>query len=419
MGNHDIIIIGGGPAGMAAALAADKNQVKNILIIERDKELGGILNQCIHGGFGWHHFKKELTGPEYSNLIVKKLQKTNITVMTDSAVLKLDADKTIHVINSKDGYRKIKAKAIVLAMGCREIIRGAIGVHGSRPAGIYTAGTAQRLVNVDGYMPGKEIMILGSGDIGLIMARRMTLEGAKVKAVLETLPYANGLTGNIVQCLNDFAIPLMLEHTITKIHGKERVEGVSINKVTANSYSSTTTEKFIPCDTVLLAEGLIPENEIARVADIMIDQKTMGPIVGELRQTSKEGIFACGNVLHIHDLVDSITKEGSLAGFGAAQYIHNKLNHDFTHTTIAGDGVSVVVPQKINAHNITDTVKLFMRAKQPGIKVAINVYIGDKLIAHKKENKCLPAEMISLTVKKQDLLNDRKKEIVVKIQPVN
>lgn len=413
---YNLIIIGGGPAGMAAALAAHQNDIRDILIIEREAKLGGILNQCLHNGFGLHHFKKELTGPEYSQLVLQKIRKTNIDFLTNTTVLQIAPDRTIHAINSRDGYIKINTKAIVLAMGCREKPRGAIRIHGSRPAGVYTAGTAQKLINIDGYLPGKKIVILGSGDIGLITARRMALEGARVEAVLEILPYSSGSTKNIVQCLKDFDIPLLLKTTITKIHGKERVEGVTIAAVDDSLKPIETTKKFIPCDTVLLSVGLIPENEISRHTAIDIDPKTNGPIVGELRQTCKEGIFACGNVLHIHDLVDFVSTEGELAGLGASQYIKNQLIAGFTHNIVATNGISYVVPQKININNITDTVNLLMRVKNIFTNSSINAYLGDKIIANKKEDKFLPAEMITLNINKEDLANNKAQEIFIKVE---
>ena len=333
----DLVIVGGGPAGMSAAVAAYDAGIKDILILERDKSLGGILRQCIHNGFGLHRFKEELTGPEYAYRYELQVKERNIPFKTETMVLDISENRVVTAMNSTDGMFQIEAKAIILAMGCRERPKGALNIAGTRPAGIFTAGTAQKFVNMDGYMPGKKVVILGSGDIGLIMARRMTLEGAEVKAVCELMPYSGGLARNIEQCLNDFGIPLMLSHTVVDIHGKERVTGVTIAKVDDKRRPIPETKQYIECDTLLLSCGLLPENELTRAAGISIDRITSGAVVDENRQTDLEGVYACGNVLHVHDLVDYVSEESVLAGEAAARLIKGE-HRESISVTVKGEG---------------------------------------------------------------------------------
>ena len=353
---YDLVVVGGGPAGLAAAYEAHENGVEKILIIERDKELGGILNQCIHNGFGLHTFKEELTGPEYAGRFIDMVEGTNIEVMLDTMVLEIEG-KIIHAINTEKGYLTIEAEAIVLAMGCRERTRGAISIPGDRPSGIFTAGAAQRFINMEGYMVGKKVVILGSGDIGLIMARRMTLEGAKVEAVVELMPYSNGLTRNIVQCLEDYGIPLYLSHTVIDVKGDGRLEKVIIAKVDENRQPIKGTEIEFDADTLLLSVGLIPENELSKNAGVELDLRTNGLVVSESMETNREGIFACGNVVHVHDLVDFVTEEAKNAGKNAAKYIKGKkrLNH-FTEIK-NGENISYTVPQKFEGNVIQSFTK--------------------------------------------------------------
>ena len=401
----DIVIVGGGPAGLAAAIAAAKENSKlDILILERDSELGGILNQCIHNGFGLHTFNEELTGPEYAERFEKQLEGLNIRYMLNTMVLDV-ASGQVTAVNSTEGVFTVECGAIVLCMGCRERPRGALNIPGLRPAGVFTAGTAQRLVNIEGYMPGKEVVILGSGDIGLIMARRMTLEGAVVKAVCELMPYSGGLKRNIVQCLDDFDIPLLLSHTVIDIKGKERVSSVVIAEVDSNSKPIPGTEEEITCDTLLLSCGLIPENELSRAADVKINPSTNGPVVNESFETSVPGIFACGNVLHVHDLVDYVSEESGRAGRSAARYVaYNNPEADRPPLLIRnGNGVRYTVPTYVNIANVEEDIVVRFRSGNVYKNAYIDVYFDGELKVHRKKQIITPGEMEQVILKKRDL----------------
>lgn len=398
--NHDIVIIGGGPAGMAAAVAAFDAGIKDVVILEREEKLGGILRQCIHNGFGLHKLGRELTGPEYASVYAKMVAERGIKVYSETTVLKVTSDKEITATN-REGILKIKAGAVVLAMGCRERSRGALNISGTRPAGIYSAGTAQKLINCMGYNVGKRVVILGSGDIGLIMARRMSLQGAKVEAVCELMSYSGGLIRNIVQCLEDYNIPLYLSTTVVEIHGKERLEGVTIAEVDENRQIKEETKRFIPCDTLLLSCGLIPENELTLEAGIELDKITSGAVVDQNRQTSIEGVFACGNVLQVHDLVDYVSEEAEIAGVSAAEYVLDKLPKSKQINTKAGYGVRYVLPQRINIDN-KDTA-IFMRVVKPFGKVRFVVKSGDEIITTAVRLKAAPGEMEKITLKSDKL----------------
>lgn len=407
MKDYDIVVVGGGPAGLAAAIEAKNNGAESILVIERDNELGGILQQCIHNGFGLHIFKEELTGPEYAERFIDELNEMNIDYKLDTIVLSISKDKKVTFMNTKDGLNVIQAKAVILAMGCRERTRGALAIPGYRPAGVFTAGTAQRFINMEGYMTGKKVVILGSGDIGLIMARRMTLEGAEVQAVAELMPFSGGLTRNIVQCLDDYEIPLLLEHTVKTIKGKDRVEGVVIAKVDENRKPIPGTEVEYECDTLLLSVGLIPENELSIGAGIDLNTTTSGPIVNESMETSVEGIFGCGNVVHVHDLVDFVTEESRKAGKNAARYVKGEItNTDESIKVIPGEGIGYVVPHKIRTENIDGRLDLLMRVRNVYKNTKLLVKADGKIIKEIKKAHLAPGEMERIILQKS-LLEDK------------
>ena len=386
----DLVVIGGGPAGMAAAVAAYEKGLRDILILERDDSLGGILRQCIHNGFGLHRFGEELTGPEYAARYEKQVKDYGIPFMLNTMVIDVDENKVVTAMSRECGIFKIEAKAIILAMGCRERPKGALNIAGTRPAGIYTAGTAQKFVNMKGLMPGREVLILGSGDIGLIMARRMTLEGAKVKAVCELMPYSGGLARNIEQCLNDFDIPLYLSHTVVEIHGKDRLTGVTIAKVDENRRPIPETREFISCDTLLLSCGLIPENELTKASGISLDRITGGAVVDGDRECEILGIFACGNVLHVHDLVDYVSEEAVIAGEAAVKYINGEKSHGMALKLVTDGKIRYTVPQRITS---AEKTKVYFRVANVYRDVKIVVKEGERVILEKKKQKVAPGEM--------------------------
>ena len=418
--SYDIVIIGGGPAGLAAAVSARKSGIEKILILERDKELGGILNQCIHNGFGLHTFKEELTGPEYAYRFIEQVLEEKIEYKLNTMVMDISPDRVVTAMSREDGMYQIQAGAVILAMGCRERPRGALNIPGYRPAGIFSAGTAQRLVNIEGYMPGREVVILGSGDIGLIMARRMTLEGAKVKVVAELLPYSGGLKRNIVQCLDDFGIPLKLSHTVVDIEGKEHVTAVTIAEVGKDMKPIPGTEERYTCDTLLLSCGLIPENELSNKAGIQMNPITSGPIVNESLETNIPGVFACGNVLHVHDLVDYVSEEATKAGANAAKFVQNGSKDTAKGHVVelkATEGARYTVPCTIDVDKMEDLLTVRFRVGAVFKDSYVSVYFDDERVQHLKKRILAPGEMEQVILQKKKLQEAKDlKTITIKIE---